>query len=149
MRKIFLWEETNNLSEALIDRLLLNPSRLAGIASDLEAMAELKDPVGEVFEETVLSNGLKCISNVCLGCLGVIYEARPNVTMDIAGLQSRLAMQPILRGGRRLSISNRALVEVIRKALILEGLPGDTVQFIDDPDRSRVTELLQLDEYVT
>jgi len=139
----------NNLSEAMVDRLWLNPSRLARIASDLKAMAELKDPVGEVFEEAVLPNGLKVHKQrVPLGVLGVIYEARPNVTMDIAGLAIKTSNAAILRGGKETIYSNRALVEVIRKALILEGLPEDTVQFIDDPDRARVTELLQLDEYV-
>ena len=139
----------NNLSEALIDRLWLNPSRLAGIASDLKAMAELKDPVGEVFERAVLPNGLKVHKQrVPLGVLGVIYEARPNVTMDIAGLAIKTSNAAILRGGKETIYSNRALVEIIRKALILEELPEDTVQFIDDPDRARVTELLQLDEYV-
>lgn len=139
----------NNLSEALIDRLWLNPSRLVGIASDLKAMAELKDPVGEVFEEAVLPNGLKVHKQrVPLGVLGVIYESRPNVTMDIAGLALKTSNAAILRGGKETIYSNRALVDVIQKALILEGLPEDAVQFIDDPDRTRVTELLQLDEYV-
>jgi len=139
----------NNLSEAMIDRLLLNQSRLAGIASDLKAMADLNDPVGEEFEEDVLPNGLKVHKQrVPLGVLGVIYEARPNVTVDIAGLAIKTSNAAILRGGKETINSNRALAEVIRKALILEGLPQDTVQFIDDPDRGRVTELLQLDEYV-
>jgi glutamate-5-semialdehyde dehydrogenase len=88
----------NNLSEALIDRLWLNPSRLVGIASDLKAMAELKDPVGEVFEEAVLPNGLKVHKQrVPLGVLGVIYESRPNVTMDIAGLALKTSNAAILK----------------------------------------------------
>lgn len=139
----------NNLSEALIDRLILNPSRLSGISSDLKGLAELKDPVGEVFEEAILPNGLKVHKQrVPLGVLGVIYEARPNVTMDIAGLAIKTSNAAILRGGKETIRSNRALVEVIRSALISGGLPEDTVQFIDDPDRAWVTELLQMNEYV-
>jgi glutamate-5-semialdehyde dehydrogenase len=139
----------NNLSEALIDRLLLNPSRLAGIASDLKGLVELKDPVGEVFEEAILPNGLQVHKQrVPLGVLGIIYEARPNVTMDIAGLAIKTSNAAILRGGKETIHSNRALVEVIRSVLNSGGLPEDTVQFIDDPDRARVAELLQMDEYV-
>lgn len=139
----------NGLSEALIDRLLLNKPRLAGIASDLRRLAELEDPVGEIFEEKILPNGLRIHKQrVPLGVLGVIYEARPNVTMDIAGLAIKTNNAAILRGGKETINSNRALIEVIHKALMAGGIPEDSIQFIDDPDRARVTELLQMDQYV-
>jgi glutamate-5-semialdehyde dehydrogenase len=139
----------NGLSEALIDRLWLNPSRLAGIATDLRGLTALQDPVGECFEEKILPNGLRVYKQrVPLGVLGVIYEARPNVTMDIAGLAIKTGNAAILRGGKETIHSNRALIKVIHTALIAGGLPEDSIQFIDDPDRARVTELLQMDEFV-
>jgi len=139
----------NGLSPALIDRLMLNPSRLAGIAADAGAVAVLPDPVGEVFDENLLPNGLRLHKQrVPLGVLGVIYEARPNVTIDIAGLALKSGNSVILRGGSETLNSNRALVALIRQTLVESGLPVDAVQFIDDPDRARVAELLKLYDYV-
>jgi len=139
----------NGLSEALLDRLTLTPARLAGIISDLRNVIALPDPVGEVFEQTTLPNGL-CVhkQRVPIGVIGVIYEARPNVTLDVAGLALKSGNAVILRGGSETINSNRALVEVIRNALAVCGLPEDAVQFIDDPDRKRVLDLLQMDRYV-
>jgi glutamate-5-semialdehyde dehydrogenase len=137
------------LSAALIDRLLLNEPRLAGIIADLNHLAELPDPVGERFDETLLPNGLRLHKQrVPLGVLGVIYESRPNVTMDVTGLALKTGNAAILRGGSETMNSNRALVDVARRALTLAGLPADVIQFIDDPDRARVLELLKLHEYV-
>jgi len=137
------------LSDALIDRLWLNPSRLVGIASDLKDLADLFDPVGEIFEEEIMPNGLRVHKQrVPIGVLGVIYEARPNVTMDIAGLAIKTSNAAILRGGKETINSNNVLIEVIRNALIAEGMPQNTIQFINDPDRALVTELLQMDDYV-
>ncbi|MCI0519136.1 MAG: glutamate-5-semialdehyde dehydrogenase [Chloroflexi bacterium] len=139
----------NGLSEALLDRLALNPLRLQGIADDLRSVAALPDPVGETFEAATLPNGLRVHKQrVPLGVLGVIYEARPNVTMDVAGLAVKTGNAAILRGGSETIHSNRALVAVIQSALAHSGLPGEVIQFIDDPDRGRVLELLQLHEYV-
>jgi glutamate-5-semialdehyde dehydrogenase len=141
--------QANGLSAAMIDRLLLNEARLHSIAADQRNVATLPDPVGEIFEATTLPNGLKIHKQrVPLGVLGVIYEARPNVTMDVAGLALKTSNAVILRGGSETLNSNRALVAVIRQALKESGLPAEAVQFIDDADRARVTELLQLDEYV-
>jgi glutamate-5-semialdehyde dehydrogenase len=134
---------------ALVDRLLLTPARLAGMAADLRRVAELPDPVGEAFDETVLPNGLKLAKRrVPLGVLGVIYEARPNVTVDIAGLAIKTGNASILRGGKETLRSNLALVKVIHAALGEAGLPVDAVQYIDDIDRARITELLTMDQYV-
>jgi len=141
--------EANGLSPALIDRLLLNEARLAGIAADQRSVAALPDPVGEVFEASTLPNGLKVHKQrVPLGVLGVIYEARPNVTVDVAGLALKTGNAVILRGGSETLNSNRALTASLQHALAATGLSGDCVQFIDDADRARVTELLALDEYV-
>jgi glutamate-5-semialdehyde dehydrogenase len=141
--------EKAGLTPALIDRLTLNPARLEGIASELRNTASLPDPIGEIFEETMMPNGLKVSKQrVHLGVLGVIYESRPNVTVDVAGLALKSGNAAILRGGSETLRSNQALVAVIRDVLEKNGLPADAVQFIADPDRARVMELLQLHEYV-
>jgi glutamate-5-semialdehyde dehydrogenase len=137
------------LTDALLDRLTLNENGLKGIINDLRNVAGLTDPVGEIFDETNMPNGLRVHKQrVPVGVLGVIYEARPNVTVDVAGLALKSGNSVILRGGSETLHSNRALVKVIRKELEESGLPVDSVQFIDDPDRERVTELLKLHEYV-
>ena len=137
------------LSAAMLDRLTLTPERLAGMAVDLRGVANLPDPVGEVFDESIMPNGLQVRKQrVPLGVLGVIYEARPNVTVDVAGLAIKTGNAAILRGGSETLRSNRALVGVIRQVLKEGGLPEDAIQFIDDPDRRRVMELLQMQDYV-
>ena len=137
------------LGPALLDRLTLDATRLAGIAADLRRVAALPDPVGEIFDATTLPNGLRVHKRrVPLGVLGVIYEARPNVTIDIAGLALKTGNAAILRGGSETLRSNRALVEAVRQVIAAGGLPPDAVQLIDDPDRARVLELLHLHEYV-
>jgi glutamate-5-semialdehyde dehydrogenase len=137
------------MSPALLDRLTLNPSRLAEISSELRQTISLPDPVRETFDEKVLPNGLKIHKQRApLGVIGVIYEARPNVTVDVAGLALKSGNAVILRGGRETLRTNRALVTVIRAALEGRGLPPDAVQFIDSPERALVLELLKLHEYV-
>jgi glutamate-5-semialdehyde dehydrogenase len=139
----------SGLSPALLDRLTLNPTRLEGIAADLRQVATLPDPVGESFEEQTLPNGLQVKKlRVPLGVLGVIYEARPNVTVDVSGLAIKSGNAAILRGGSETIASNRALVTVIRQALLECELPVDAIQFVDDPDRARVTEMLHMYEYI-
>ncbi len=137
------------LTPALLDRLTLNPARLEGIAADLGRVASLSDPVGEVFESNLLPNGLRVHKQrVPIGVLGVIYEARPNVTIDVAGLALKTGNAAILRGGSETMASNRALVKLVHRALEANGLPADAIQWIDDPDRALVGELLQMDRYV-
>jgi glutamate-5-semialdehyde dehydrogenase len=139
----------NQLPPALLDRLTLNPQRISEIANDLCRVADLTDPVGEVFEQESLPNGLQVHKQrVPLGVLGVIYEARSNVTIDVAGLALKSGNAVILRGGSETLNTNRALVDLIRSALLDGGLPSNAVQFIDDPDRGRVSELLQMHEYI-
>ena len=141
--------QSTGLAPALIDRLTLNENRLEGIIADLRNVIALPDPVGETFDETILENGLRVHKQrVPLGVLGVIYESRPNVTIDVAGLAIKSGNGVILRGGKETLASNRALVTVIRQALAESGLPVAAIQFIDDPARERVTELLKLHQYV-
>ncbi|MHC1783219.1 MAG: glutamate-5-semialdehyde dehydrogenase [Anaerolineaceae bacterium] len=137
------------LSEALVDRLMLNESRLSDILTELRSVAGLPDPAGEVFEENVLPNGLRIHKQrVPLGVLAVIYEARPNVTVDISGLAVKSGNAAILRGGKETLATNRILAEIIRAGLEEGGLPADAIQFIDNPDRGLILELLKMDRYV-
>jgi glutamate-5-semialdehyde dehydrogenase len=137
------------LSPALLDRLMLNASRLDGMASDLRNLAALPDPVGEVFDQQTLPNGLRVHrQRVPMGVIGVIYEARPNVTIDVAGITIKTGNAAILRGGSETLNSNRALIDLARQALQEADLPAASLQFIDSPDRAYVLELLHLHEYV-
>ncbi len=133
------------LTPALLDRLTLTPDRLQGMAAGLQRVAALADPIGEPFDERALPNGLQVRKQrVPLGVLAVIYEARPNVTVDVAGLALKTGNAVILRGSGETLNSNQALVKIIRQAIEQSGLPADAVQFIDDPDRARVAELLKM-----
>ena len=137
------------LTDALLDRLTLNDARLNAIRDDLLSIAAMPDPVGEIFEESTLPNGLRARrQRVPLGVLGVIYEARPNVTLDVAGLAIKTGNVAILRGGSETLNSNRCLVALIQQALEKGGLPAGAIQFVDDVDRERVYELLQMHDYV-
>lgn len=144
------------LSDALLDRLLLNEKRLAALAADTRHVATLPDPVGVEYDSRVLPNpqgasgtGMRlCKRRIPIGVIGVIYEARPNVTVDVATLCLKAGNASILRGGSETLRSNLALVQAIRSALERAGLPADAVQYIADPDRALVTELLRLDQYV-
>ncbi|WP_318514957.1 glutamate-5-semialdehyde dehydrogenase [Photobacterium leiognathi] len=139
----------SGMSEALVDRLLLNESRLAGIANDVRNVINLNDPVGAELDSRVLENGMRLSRRrVPLGVVGVIYEARPNVTIDIAALCLKTGNASILRGGRETFHSNMALVKVIQVALEKAGLPASSVQYIEQPDRELVSQLLKLDQYV-
>ncbi|CCO45890.1 gamma-glutamylphosphate reductase [Vibrio nigripulchritudo SOn1] len=137
------------LTEALLDRLLLNKERLAGIASDVRNVINLTDPVGSEIDSKVLENGMFLTKRrVPLGVVGVIYEARPNVTIDIAALCLKTGNASILRGGKETFHSNMELVKVIQSALEKAELPAASVQYIEKPDRELVSQLLKLDEYV-
>jgi glutamate-5-semialdehyde dehydrogenase len=137
------------LSTSLLDRMLLTQARLESIAADTRSVAKLPDPVGEQFDHTVLPNGLRVHKrHVPLGVVGVIYEARPNVTVDIAALCLKSGNAAILRGGKEITHSCAALTAIIRDALAASGLPADAIQVIDDPDRALVQQLLRLDKYV-
>lgn len=140
---------TAGLSDALLDRLRLTEERLAGIADGVRSVAALADPVGAEFDHRVLPNGLRlCKRRIPLGVVGVVYEARPNVTVDIASLCLKTGNAAILRGGRETLRSNRALVGIVRTVLADAGLCADAIQLIDHPDRGLVRALLRLDRYV-
>lgn len=137
------------LTDALLDRLLLNEERLTGIANDVRNVISLNDPVGSEIDSKVLENGMSLSRRrVPLGVVGVIYEARPNVTIDIAALCLKTGNASILRGGKETFFSNMELVKVIQSALAKANLPAASVQYIEKPDRELVSQLLKLDDYV-
>ncbi|MCG9752444.1 glutamate-5-semialdehyde dehydrogenase [Vibrio brasiliensis] len=137
------------MTDALLDRLLLNEERLVGIANDVRNVISLNDPVGSELDSKVLENGMTLSRRrVPLGVVGVIYEARPNVTIDIAALCLKTGNASILRGGKETFFSNMELVKVIQSALAKAELPAASVQYIEKPDRELVSQLLKLDDYV-
>ncbi len=137
------------LTQAVLDRLLLTPKRIAALASDTRSVAKLDDPVGSVIDAKVLPNGMRLSKRrIPIGVLGVIYEARPNVTIDIAALSLKTGNASILRGGKETLRSNLALVKVVQAALAKADLPLESVQIIDNPDRALVREMLRLDKYI-
>lgn len=141
--------KANGLSEAIIDRLLLTPQRLQAIANDVRQVISLADPIGQILDGGKLNSGLTIQRvRVPLGVIGTIYEARPNVTIDVASLCLKTGNAVILRGGKETQYSNQILVEVIQSALQQAGLPKYAVQAITDPARELVLELLKLDQYV-
>lgn len=130
--------------EAMLDRLALNPQRVEGIAAGLRQVAGLPDPVGEVLRGYTLPNGLQLRQQrVPLGVVGMVYEGRPNVTVDAFGLTLKSGNAALLRGSSSAAHSNRALVEVLRRALTDEDLPADAVQLLSAADRATVTHLIQ------
>lgn len=139
----------NGLSEAMLDRLTLTPARLKAIVDDVRQVCNLADPVGQVIDGGLLDSGLRMERRrVPLGVVGVIYEARPNVTVDVASLCLKTGNAVILRGGKETYRTNAATVRVIQKALKACGLPEAAVQAIDNPDRSLVNEMLRMDKYI-
>lgn len=141
--------QSQGISAAIIDRLLLTESRLKAIADDVRNVAKLADPVGQVIDGGVLASGLKIErQRVPLGVILTIYEARPNVTIDVASLCLKTGNAVILRGGKETKFTNAVLVEVVQNALEQAGLPKLAVQAITDPDRALLLELLKLDRYI-
>lgn len=139
----------NGLSEAMLDRLALTPARLTAIANDVRQVCVLADPVGQVIDGGLLDSGLRIERRrVPLGVIGVIYEARPNVTVDVAALCLKTGNAAILRGGKETYRTNAATVGVIQRALKECGLPEAAVQAIDNPDRALVSEMLRMDKYI-
>jgi len=134
----------NGLSEAVLDRLLLTAPRLESIATDVKSIINLPDPVGEEFDSRRLPNGLQISKRrIPLGVVGVIYESRPNVTIDISALCLKSGNAAILRGGKESAHSNQALAEAVRKGCQVAGLPKTSVQLIESTDRSIVKEMLR------
>lgn len=133
----------NATSPALLDRLKLDPARIKGLADSLRELAALPDPVGTIVRGQTLSNGLRMRQmRVPMGVVGVIYEARPNVTVDIAGIAVKSGNAAMLRGGSAALESNRALVGILRDALADAKLPVDCVQTVDDYGRDGANALM-------
>ena len=139
----------NGLSDALLDRLALSDARIAAIADSLRQVAELPDPVGRVLEETVRPNGLRLRKiAVPIGVIAVIYEARPNVTADSAGLCLKSGNAVLLRGGKEAIRSNIALAQTMRAALEGTAIPADAIQLVTDTTHASARALMHLNGYV-
>jgi len=137
------------LSEALLDRLLLTVQRLEGIANDVLAVAALPDPVGETFDARTLPNGLHIGKRrVPVGVIGVIYESRPNVTVDITALCLKSGNAAILRGGKEAIHTNRALATVVAEACKESRVPQEAVQLVQSQDRALVKDMLTANQYI-
>jgi glutamate-5-semialdehyde dehydrogenase len=141
--------EASGMSAALLDRLMLDPSRLEAIAQDVRAVAALPDPVGDIFDMRTLPNGLQVgKKRVPLGVIGAIYESRPNVTIDISVLCLKSGNAVILRGGKETINSNIAIVRMIQEACRKAGMPEGAVQFIENTDRALVNHMLKMNDVI-
>lgn len=137
------------LDAAMLDRLRLDAPRIAALAADVRSLIDLPDPLAVRFDERVLPNGLKLHRRrVPIGVLGVIYESRPNVSIDVAALAIKSGNAAILRGGKESLRTNLALIEVVQAGLAQAGLPAGAVDLIRSADRAHVLELLRFDAYV-
>lgn len=133
------------MSAGLLDRLCLDEGRIESMALALESLAQLPDPVGRVLEERQMDGGMRMQRvSVPLGVVAMVYEARPNVTADAAGIALKSGNACILRGGSQALRSNEAIVAALREALVESGLPADAVSFIDTPDRSATDALMRM-----
>ena len=137
------------LSDAILDRLLLDSTRLAALAKDVQKVAGLPDPVGEEFDQKLLPNGVRLSKRrTPLGVIGAIYESRPNVTIDISVLCLKSGNAVILRGGKESINTNTALAELVRDTISQADLPKDAVQLITSTDRKLVDEMLKMKDYI-
>ena len=137
------------LTDSLLDRLRLDEARIKGMAQGVEQVAALPDPIGKVLDGRTLKNGLKIEKvSVPMGVIGIIYEARPNVTSDAAALCLKAGSAVILRGGKEAIHSNRAIMSVMRAAIAGIGFPEDCIALVQDTSRQSATELMQLTDYL-
>ena len=136
--------QSAGLSESMIDRLALDPARVTAMADGLRELAALPDPVGDVVRGSTLANGLELRQvRVPFGVVGIIYEGRPNVTADAAGICLKSGNAVLLRGSSSAASSNAAIVSVLRKAIADAGLPADCIQLLDSTSRDSVKELMR------
>lgn len=141
--------QNNGMKSSMQDRLRLTPSRIESMAEGLRLVAQLKDPVGEVIGGSTLSNGLSITKvRVPIGVVGIIYEARPNVTADAIGLCLKSGNTVVLKGGSEALRSNQTIAEILSEAAQKEGIPSGAIQFIDVTDRQAVTDLIHMNGLV-
>ena len=139
----------NNLSSALMDRLLLDESRIDAMAVAIEEIAALKEPVGRVLDGWITEDGLKMEKvSVPIGLIGIIYESRPNVTSDTAALCFKSSNVCVLKGGKEAENSNKAIAEILKDVLIKNDLPPSLISLIPDSSRAGVDKLIKMDKYV-
>ena len=139
----------NGMSEALLDRLMVNPARIDAMAEGLEQIVTLDDPIGEILSMKKRSNGLMIGQmRVPFGVIGIIYESRPNVTADAFGLCFKTGNAVILRGGSDAISSNTAIAEILRNALVSAGMPKDSIQLVTDTSHETAREMMRLNRYI-
>lgn len=139
----------NGMSVSMQDRLMLNEDRIKGIASAVNELIKLEDPIGKVDNGSVRPNGMRITKiRVPMGVIGMIYESRPNVTADAATLCLKTGNAVILRGGKEAYNSNKCICEIMREAVEKAGFPKDIIQFVDDTTREVTTELMKCDKYL-
>lgn len=140
---------TNGMSQSMIDRLLLNPQRIVAIAASVRTLIDMDDIIGSVEHGTIRPNGLQILkTRVPLGVIGIIFESRPNVTVDAATLCLKAGNAVILRGGKEALCSNAHLVTVMREAVESAGLPADVVQFVDDTSHETAEKMMRMNPYL-
>lgn len=139
----------SGMSDAMLDRLSLSGQRISAMADGVMALCDLKDPIGEVLDEYTRPSGIK-IKKICvpMGVIGIIYEARPNVTSDAAAISIKAGSAVILRGGKEAINSNMKTVEIMRNAIKGAGLPEDCIQLVTDTSRQSATDLMTLNGYL-
>jgi glutamate-5-semialdehyde dehydrogenase len=148
-KKDLEYAKNANLSSALVDRLLLNETRISSIAKALREIASLKNPVGRILEGWELPNGLRIEKTaIPIGVIGIIYESRPNVTSDAAALCFKSGNACILKGGKEAEHSNRIIAEVLQDVLVKNNLPKEAISLLPDYSREGVAKLIKMDKYV-
>ena len=139
----------NGMKDSLLDRLRLTPERIAGMADGIRQVAALSDPIGEIIEGSVRPNGMKIQRvRVPLGVVGIIFEARPNVTSDAAALCLKSGNACILRGGKEAIHSNMAIADTLRLAVQSSGLPADCIQLVSDTSRESANQMMRMSGYL-
>ncbi len=141
--------EENNLSKALMDRLLLNDERIEAMAKSLKEIAALKEPVGRVLEGWVVDSGLRIEKvSIPIGVIAIIYESRPNVTADAAALCLKSGNVAILKGGKEAEHSNKAIASILQEILLKHNLPKEIISLLPNSSREAVGKLIKMDKYV-
>lgn len=148
-RKDLDYAKENNLSQAMVDRLMLTPDRIKDMAQAIREIARLKEPVGRVLDGWVTDDGLKIEKvSVPIGVIGIIYESRPNVTSDCAALCFKSGNVAVLKGGKEANYSNHAIAKTLQNVLVNNALPKEMISLLPDNTREGVSKLIKMDSYV-